>query len=407
MDDRSRVALCMGLGALVGGLAGYLLVTDRGRSVRVGLGPRLQAFVDEAEELGQAFDRTRRARGRRLEDVQPDRRRASGGRSRVAPVLSSDPRPESVDSPPRPVVRVRLARRVVRRARQAVRLMGLSAWQGFTGFYNSNDLTYASSIAFFSLLSFFPLLLLSLALLGSFTDNEGDRAVILDFVLRYFPRQFDFITKQLDAFRQQQTVLGVGSSLIMIWAALGVFGAVTTAVNYAWRVERQFSYLKHKLVSFLMLGAAGLLMVVGLLLLSAKTVVEASWFASRFVPGPELDLLRSVVVEWATTFLFILVVGLIFYFVPNAKVRFRDVWPGAVVTGVLWRLALKGFGWYVRDLSRFSVHGSVAAVVVFLLWVYLSSVILLYGVEFTVAYARLLRGRPEDAPPLAPEERGA
>ena len=91
---------------------------------------------------------------------------------------------------------------------------------------------------------------------------------------------------------------------------------------------------------------------------------------------------------------------------PNARVRFKDVWPGAVVTGMLWRLALMGFGWYVRDLSRFSVHGSVAAVVVFLMWVYLSSVILLYGVEFTVAYARLRRLIPEDLPPLNPEERG-
>jgi membrane protein len=113
-----------------------------------------------------------------------------------------------------------------------------------------------------------------------------------------------------------------------------------------------------------------------------------------------------VIVDWATTLIFISVVGLIFYFVPNARVRFKDVWPGAVVTGMLWQLALMGFGWYVRDLSRFSVHGSVAAVVVFLMWVYLSSVILLYGVEFTVAYARLRRLIPEDLPPLNPEERG-
>jgi membrane protein len=86
------------------------------------------------------------------------------------------------------------------------------------------------------------------------------------------------------------------------------------------------------------------------------------------------------------------VVGLIFYFVPNAKVRFRDVWPGAILTGALWHIALEGFSFYVRDMSRFNlVHGSIAAVVVFLIWVYTSSVILLYGVEFTAAYARLLR----------------
>ena len=95
-----------------------------------------------------------------------------------------------------------------------------------------------------------------------------------------------------------------------------------------------------------------------------------------------------------------------YYFVPNAKVRFRDVWPGAVVTGLLWRLALKGFGWYVRDLSRFSVHGSVAAVVVFLMWVYVSAVILMYGVQFTVAYARLRRGLADTKMPVDAIEPG-
>jgi membrane protein len=301
---------------------------------------------------------------------------------------------------------LRAVRRLGRRLRRVPRLMGLAAWQGFVGFYQSNDLTYASSIAFFALLSLFPFLLLSLSVLGMFTASEHDRAVVLDFVLRYFPRQFDFVTIQIDAFRQRTTALGIVGSVVMVWATLGFFGSITTAVNYAWRVEKQFGYWKHKLVSLLMLVAAGLLMVIGLLLLSARTVVKATWFASVLAKSPRLGFFESFIVEWATTLIFISVVGLIFYFVPNARVRFKDVWPGAVVTGMLWRLALMGFGWYVRDLSRFSVHGSVAAVVVFLMWVYLSSVILLYGVEFTVAYARLRRLIPEDLPPLEPEERG-
>ena len=93
-----------------------------------------------------------------------------------------------------------------------------------------------------------------------------------------------------------------------------------------------------------------------------------------------------------------MLVGLIFYFVPNAAVRFRDVWVGAILTGLLWRVALAGFSRYVRDLHRFSVHGSIAAVVVFLVWVYITAVILLYGVEVTAAYARLRRRRPEEIP---------
>jgi membrane protein len=302
-----------------------------------------------------------------------------------------------------PVAR-RSGGRLVRRLRRLPRLMGLAAWQGVVGFYRSNDLTYASSIAFFALLSLFPCFLLGLSLLGRFTASEHDRAVVLEFVLNYFPRQFDFVTTQLDAFRQRRTALGIGGSVLMAWASLGFFGAITTAVNYAWRVEKQFGYWKHKLVSFLMLIAAGLLMLVGLLLLSVRTLVQTTWFATVLAEAPRLVLFRSFIVEWATTFIFVCVVGLIFYFVPNARVRFRDVWPGAVVTGLLWRLALMGFGWYVRDLSRFSVHGSLAAVVVFLLWVYVSSVILLYGVEFTVAYARLA-GRRE-AVPVGPDALG-
>jgi membrane protein len=292
-----------------------------------------------------------------------------------------------------------VARRNWRGAQRLPGLMARAAWHGFVCFYRSNDLTFASSVAFYALLSLFPFLLLILSLLGRVSADEHDRAAMLGFVLQYFPRQFDFVTLQLDAFRQRQAALGVGGSLVMVWAALGFFGSITSAINYAFQTK-PFGYWKHKLVSFLMLAAAGLLMLAGLILLSARTLLVGRLFIGATTDYPRLSMFGSFVVDWLSTLIFIVVVGLMFYFVPNAKVRFRDVWPGAMVTGMLWRLALKGFGWYVRDLSRFSVHGSVAAVVVFLMWVYLSAVILMYGVEFTVAYARLRRGLPDEAQPV-------
>src|SRR5207237_10407939 len=98
---------------------------------------------------------------------------------------------------------------------------------------------------------------------------------------------------------------------------------------------------------------------------------------------PRFALLRRLAVRNSTTLLFLLVVGLIFYFVPNAKVRFRDVWIGAFITGLLWKGALEGFSWYMRDMSRFTrVNGSIAAVVVFLVWVYIQAGVLLSGLEF-------------------------
>lgn len=283
-------------------------------------------------------------------------------------------------------------RRAWRSAASLPLTVALASWRALVRFTASDNLTYASSISFYALLSLFPLFLLLFSFLGSATTDEASRLAVFDFVLRYFPRQFDFITAQLDALQGERIQLGLFASLLMMWSSLGVFGAVTTAVNYAWRVERQPNYFKHKLVAFLMLLASGVLTLAALVLISAGSIVEAHWFSSVVASAPGLGRLQGLWAQWASTLLFIVVMGLIFYFVPNTnKVRFRDVWPGAIVAGLLWRAALKGFSWYVHDLSRFSVHGTIAGVVVFLLWVYVSAVVLLYGVELTVAYAQIRR----------------
>jgi membrane protein len=285
------------------------------------------------------------------------------------------------------------------RAREIARLTGQSAWRGFEGFYHSDNLTYAASIAYYALLSLFPVFLLALALLGRATADAHDRQAVVEFVLQYFPSQFDFITRQLNTLGRNAATFGVAGMIALVWGALGVFGAISTAMNYAWGVEKQRSYWKHKLLSFVMLLIAGLILLVALLLVSASQVVGSSWFAGVLTRFPGLGVLRSLAVRNATTLLFIAVVGFVYYFVPNAKVRFRDVWIGAIVTGLLWRGALFGFSWYVRDMSRYNhIHGSIAAVIVFLVWVYISAVLLLFGVEITAANARLRYHRPDEIP---------
>ena len=283
----------------------------------------------------------------------------------------------------------------MKRVRDLARLTGVSAWRGLLNFYAGDNLTYAASIAYYALVSLFPFLLLAFGLLGRATADEANRSAVLGFVLRYFPSEFAFIAAQLDAFRASGLTLGLAGSIGLVWGAFGVFGAITTAVNYAWGVEPGRAlgrFWRHKLTAFLMLLLAALTLLVALLLVSASHVVGASWFAGVLARFPGLDVLRGLSVRYATTLLFVLVVGLVYYFVPNATVRFRDVWVGAIVTGLLWKGALEVFAWYVRHTQYERVNGSIAAVVIFLLWVYVQAAILLYGVQFTAAYARLRRG---------------
>jgi len=269
-------------------------------------------------------------------------------------------------------------------------LVGRAAWGGVVGVYHSDDITHAAAIAYYALLSLFPTFMLLFAALGVFTADASHRASIAKFLLAYFPAHFGFLTRQLDALPQVRFHLGIAGAIALVWAALGVFGAVNSAVNHAWGVEKQRSYLGSKLFAFLMLLAAGLMLLVGLALASAIQIVQARWFADVAARAPGLHVLTVIPLSWGPTLIFIIVVGLLFYFVPNTPVRFRDVWIGAVLTGLLWRIVLGGFEWYLRDMSRFRVvHGSIAAVVVFLIWVYTSAVIFLYGVEFTAVYANL------------------
>ena len=294
-------------------------------------------------------------------------------------------------------------RRWGRRIWREVRLGGLSVVKGTVDFYNSESLTFAASIAYYALMSLFPFLLLALAILGAVTVPNADSSKVLDFVFRYFPREFPFVKEQLanlPSFR-----IGVAGALLLIWASMGVFGALTSAINHAWGVEKQPTFLKHKLVSFLMLVAASVLMIIGLLLASAIGIAGASWFAHVVARVPGLEVLRGLMLDWSTTALFVAITALIYYFVPNAKVHFRDVWIGAFLAGFLWRGALALFSLYVRDMSRLNaIHGQVGFVVVFLLWVYLSAVILLFGADVSAAYARLRRHRPDQIP-AAPSPR--
>jgi membrane protein len=297
------------------------------------------------------------------------------------------------------------AERLLLRIRTELRFSGLAAWRALVRLVNSDDLTHAAAIAYYALLSLFPFLLLLISLLGSVAASEQDRLTVLGFVFKYFPTQLDFVTTQIDAFQQSRLQLGVAGLLALVWGSLGVFLAVTGAVNQAWGVENQRSFLKHRLVSFLMLVAAGGVMLLGLLLVGLVQMAQASWFGTMLSSFHWLTVLQTFAVRNLATVLLIVGLGLVFYFIPNAKTRFRDVWVGAILTGVLWRLAFAGFSWYIGASPGLRmIHGSLAAVIVFLLWVYVSAIILMYGVEFTAAYARMRRRRPDEMP-AAPSPR--
>ncbi len=280
-----------------------------------------------------------------------------------------------------------------------VRTLRIGAWaigRGVVEFYHSDNLAFAGSIAYYALLGIFPFSILVLAVMDRITVG-GNEATLLQVVTQLMPTQVDFLA-QIKVLGPRALRLGVVGTLVMLWASMGVFATLTSAVNHAWGVEQPPGFFRHKLIAFVMLMTAGLLMVLAILLVSAAEVADTTWFADLVARWPLAGELRGFVVRNATTTLFVVCVGLIYYYAPNAKVRLRDVWVGALTAGVLWRLVFALLSWYLSDLSRFSMEGSVTTVIVFLVWVYASAVIFLYGAEVSAAYARTRKQLPYNSP---------
>lgn len=298
--------------------------------------------------------------------------------------------------------------RVRLRLRAELHLIGVAVWRGLVRLLNSSDLTHAAAIAYYALLSLFPFVLLMLSVLGWAAAEESDRIAVENFVFRYLPARVDLVSTQLEGLRRMSPQVGVAGGLGLIWASLGVFNAITGAVNEAWGVAQRRSFWKHRIASFIMFAAASGAILASLLIVSTLGMAGIGWVGALLSRIPWMGGVQALLIHYAASLVLVTALALVFYFVPNAPVRFRDVWVGAVFTGVLWTGAFNGFSAYLGINRQFALlQGSVTGAVACLIWVYLSSIILIYGVEFTAAYARLRRGRSEDLPASGPVDDAA
>lgn len=269
-----------------------------------------------------------------------------------------------------------------------LRLAVAAARRAAVRFIRSEDFTYASAIAYYALFSLFPFLLIAVSVMARVTDSEAERAAVTEFLLQFLPDQVDLVSAQLERIGSAGRGLEVAGTAVVVWVSLGVFRVISKAVNHAWDVDEPPGYLRHQLVAFIMLLASGLFLLVVLAWVTLVGMVRSEWFERLLEVAPALDVVAGLSSRIPATVVLIVVVAIVHYFVPATTVRFRDVWPGAVLTGLLWHAAVSGFSWYLAEVADLSLHGSLATVVTFLVWVYVSAVVFLYGVEFTAAWVR-------------------
>lgn len=271
---------------------------------------------------------------------------------------------------------------------KAVAELSLAEWSKLKG------PRLGASLAFYTLLSLSPLLLVLVSVIGMVLGQNRAEATILAQVSQLVGAQgAKAVQILLEGSRNTThgiiaTICGV---LTLLFGASGVLIELRDALNTLWEVPTApragmkwiSAYIKERLFSFALVLAIGFVLVVSL---AVNTLIAAlGAFSASYLPAPEavLQILNSAVSLLIVTFLF----AAIYKFVPDIKIRWRDVLLGGAVTASLFTIGKLLLGLYLGKAGFASTYGATASIVVLVVWVYYSAQIFFLGAEFTKVFA--------------------
>ena len=250
----------------------------------------------------------------------------------------------------------------------------------------------AAGIAYYGLLSLFPLILGLIAILGLFLPSETVQSEILEFFEQNLPGAIDVLERNIENVIKYRGAIGGVSLILLFWTASAMFGAISRAINRAWDARDDRPFVVRKARDLGMALGTGALFLVSLGATSLFSIL-------RTTDVPQAGFAADVI---ARVFAFLLsaAVFLILYkFVPTTRTYWRYVLPGALLAAVLFELAKTLFVFYLDRFADYeSVYGSVSSVIILLLWIFLSAFILILGAEFSAEYGRMRQGVSRGVP---------
>lgn len=254
---------------------------------------------------------------------------------------------------------------------------------------------HAKGAAYSALLSFFPLMAVTATLL---LEARADWVTqnLYDFLTQVLPPGTDDLVFEYFAVRGQRPVLlPITAVLVSIFGASGVTTSLMQGFDAAYRIPTGRHWLRERIIAIALvfLAALPLLCASALVLLGATIERHVGYWLGLLPQGAEL---RGWVSIFSMLARYIVALGsicmgtaILYYFAPNRPQNWRRVWPGAIAATVLWFGTTLVFGWYVSHIAHYNVmYGSIAAVVLLLVWMYVLALIAFIGCEFNAVYER-------------------
>src|SRR5262245_1718837 len=273
-----------------------------------------------------------------------------------------------------------------------LRTAGAVLWDSIQRMVEDDALPLAAGLAYYSLLSMAPLLLVVVSIAGTFFADGQVHMQLID-QMRYLVGEegaalTETVIDHTVSEERSQWSLAVGALLTLLGAST-VFGQLQYALNRVWRVKAAphaaliMTFVKQRILSFALVLSVGFLLMVSLVISAVlgalhKYLDERLAEAAFFWSGLDLTI---------TFVLATVLIAMLFKYLPDAEIEWRDTWLGALITAALFIVGKQVIGLYLGQTTVASSFGAAASVVIFMLWVYYAAVILLFGAEITQAVA--------------------
>jgi len=254
------------------------------------------------------------------------------------------------------------------------------SWAALNKFKADSGFFLSSGITFSLLMGLIPLSLLLLALAGAYLYSDQ---VVLSHLSKHLedmlPSVDPNMMNSILTIIQDRKIVGFLGIVGVVWTATCVFSSLRTALNIVFQVEAGQGILKGKAVDLFMVFLAGVFHIVTMGFTSVVTYIHGYHFSLFLELGPIIRFFLKYLLPFFFTFWMFF---LIYKIIPNRKIHFWAAFRATFFTSLFWEGAKQFFGWYVLRLGGYSlVYGSLGTLVIFVLWVYYSSAILLLGGE--------------------------
>ncbi|GMQ56081.1 YhjD/YihY/BrkB family envelope integrity protein [Vallitalea sediminicola] len=250
----------------------------------------------------------------------------------------------------------------------------------------SDDITaWASKLTFYILLSIFPFILFLMQILSYTSLSDVD--VLYQFK-DIFPDEIfgviGFITTDIEK-NQSDTLLSI-ALIATIWAASKGIMAIITSLNKAYREKETRSYIFLRLMSFIYTIAFAIVLIITFLLIIFWNKLLNLAFSYIYLPTGLEGIIDFIRILFAMVLLFFFFI-LLYNASPNKKITFKEVVPGAILSTIGWLAMSFIFSFYIDKIGNFSyMYGSLASIIILLIWLYLCSIIILVGGELNAIY---------------------